>query len=134
MKVWVKIKRCINGVLGLLSLGFVFAILFFDPEKPVWVFYLTVIFGAITPFALFVGVYLFSVIKRMVRRRNRPKGEAKRPQPEDGDVAKRLYGQIQQERGELALDGGPKSKFDGEDPNLVEGEDLDIPSFLRKKK
>ena len=35
---------------------------------------------------------------------------------------------------ELALDGGPKGKFEGEDPNLIEGEDLDIPPFLRKKK
>lgn len=37
-------------------------------------------------------------------------------------------------QGELALDGGPKGKFEGEDPNLIEGEDLDIPPFLRKKK
>jgi len=37
-------------------------------------------------------------------------------------------------QGELALDGGPKGKFDGEDPNLIEGEDLDIPPFLRNKK
>ena len=37
-------------------------------------------------------------------------------------------------QGELALDGGPKGKFAGEDPNLMEGEDLDIPPFLRNKK
>ena len=37
-------------------------------------------------------------------------------------------------QGELALDGGPKGKFAGEDPNLIEGEDLDIPPFLRNKK
>ena len=35
---------------------------------------------------------------------------------------------------ELALDGGPKGRFEGEDPNLLEGEDLDIPPFLRNKK
>ena len=35
---------------------------------------------------------------------------------------------------ELALDGGPKGRFEGEEPNLIEGEDLDIPPFLRKKK
>ena len=34
---------------------------------------------------------------------------------------------------ELALDGGPKGKFSGEEPNLVDGEDLDIPPFLRNK-
>ena len=42
--------------------------------------------------------------------------------------------QAKRPQGELALDGGPKGKFDGEDPNLIEGEDLDIPPFLRKKK
>lgn len=36
-------------------------------------------------------------------------------------------------QGELALDGGPKGKFEGEDPNLLAGEDLDIPPFLRNK-
>ncbi|MEE3178633.1 MAG: hypothetical protein VX317_03045, partial [Verrucomicrobiota bacterium] len=42
--------------------------------------------------------------------------------------------QAKRPQGELALDGGPKGKFDGEDPNLIEGEDLDIPPFLRNKK
>ena len=37
-------------------------------------------------------------------------------------------------QGELALDGGPKGKFEGEEPNMLEGEDLDIPPFLRRKK
>jgi len=37
-------------------------------------------------------------------------------------------------QGELELDGGPKGKFEGEEPNLLGGEDLDIPPFLRKKK
>jgi hypothetical protein len=37
-------------------------------------------------------------------------------------------------QGELLLDGGPKGKFEGQDPNLIEGEDLDIPPFLRNKK
>lgn len=37
-------------------------------------------------------------------------------------------------QGELELDGGPKGKFEGETPNVVEGEDLDIPAFLRKKR
>lgn len=34
---------------------------------------------------------------------------------------------------ELELDGGPRGKFEGEAPNLVDGEDLDIPPFLRNK-
>jgi hypothetical protein len=37
-------------------------------------------------------------------------------------------------QGELALEGGPKGRFEGEEPNLVEGEDLDIPPFLRQQK
>lgn len=37
-------------------------------------------------------------------------------------------------QGELELDGGPKGKFEGESPNVIEGEDLDIPPFLRKKR
>lgn len=35
---------------------------------------------------------------------------------------------------ELELGGAPKGKFEGEDPNFHEGEDLDIPPFLRKKR
>jgi hypothetical protein len=37
-------------------------------------------------------------------------------------------------QGELALDGGPKGKFEGESPNVFEGEDLDIPPFLRQRR
>jgi cell division protein FtsZ len=37
-------------------------------------------------------------------------------------------------QGELLLEGGPKGRFEGEEPNLVAGEDLDIPPFLRRKK
>ncbi len=40
----------------------------------------------------------------------------------------------QSSQGELELDGGPKGKFEGESPNFHEGEDLDIPPFLRKKR
>lgn len=35
---------------------------------------------------------------------------------------------------ELELDGGPRGKFEGGSPNFHEGEDLDIPPFLRKKR
>lgn len=37
-------------------------------------------------------------------------------------------------QGELELEGGPKGRFDGETPNLENGEDLDIPPYLRRKK
>ncbi len=36
-------------------------------------------------------------------------------------------------QGELSLDGGPKGKFEGEVPNVVDGEDLDVPPFMRKR-
>lgn len=35
---------------------------------------------------------------------------------------------------ELELDGGPKGRFEGEEPNLIGGEDLDVPPYLRKNK
>ena len=35
---------------------------------------------------------------------------------------------------ELSFDGGPRGRFEGASPSLFEGEDLDVPAFLRKKK
>jgi cell division protein FtsZ len=35
---------------------------------------------------------------------------------------------------ELSLDSTPRGRFEGETPNVVDGEDLDLPPFLRKKK
>ena len=35
---------------------------------------------------------------------------------------------------ELSLDSAPRGRFEGENPNVVDGEDLDLPPFLRKKK
>lgn len=35
---------------------------------------------------------------------------------------------------ELAFDNAPRGRFEGENPNVFEGEDLDLPPFLRKKK
>ncbi|MCF7731786.1 MAG: hypothetical protein K9N23_08865 [Akkermansiaceae bacterium] len=35
---------------------------------------------------------------------------------------------------ELALDSAPRGRFEGQTPNVVDGEDLDLPPFLRKKK
>ncbi|NNC89096.1 MAG: hypothetical protein HKN82_11610, partial [Akkermansiaceae bacterium] len=34
---------------------------------------------------------------------------------------------------ELALEGGPKGRFEGEEPNMIDGEDLDVPPFLRRQ-
>jgi len=39
------------------------------------------------------------------------------------------------DQGELLLEGAPKGRFDGEQPNVdKDGEDLDIPPYLRRKK
>lgn len=35
---------------------------------------------------------------------------------------------------ELSLDSAPRGRFEGENPNVFEGEDLDLPPFLRKRK
>jgi len=35
---------------------------------------------------------------------------------------------------ELAFDSAPRGRFEGENPNVFDGEDLDLPPFLRKKK
>jgi len=35
---------------------------------------------------------------------------------------------------ELSLDATPRGRFEGENPNVFDGEDLDLPPFLRKKK
>lgn len=35
---------------------------------------------------------------------------------------------------ELSFENAPRGRFEGENPNVFEGEDLDLPPFLRKKK
>jgi len=51
---------------------------------------------------------------------------------EDGELE--LVGaESSKSQGEFDLDGGPKGKFSGEAPNVVDGEDLDIPPFLRNR-
>lgn len=34
---------------------------------------------------------------------------------------------------ELSLDSAPRGRFEGADPSLIDGEDLDIPAFLRRR-
>jgi cell division protein FtsZ len=38
------------------------------------------------------------------------------------------------DQSELSFDNAPRGRFEGENPNVVDGEDLDLPPFLRKKK
>jgi cell division protein FtsZ len=35
---------------------------------------------------------------------------------------------------ELSFKKTPRGRFEGENPNVIDGEDLDLPPFLRKKK
>lgn len=56
---------------------------------------------------------------------------------EDGDLdapAGKARGKRGTEQAELAFEGGPRGKFSGEVPNLFEGENLDVPAYLRRKK
>ncbi len=51
-----------------------------------------------------------------------------------GDSSSSNKEKVKGTQSELLLDGEPRGKFEGEAPNLVDGEDLDIPPFLRKKR
>ena len=51
--------------------------------------------------------------------------------PEKQAAAKAKTGKAQSE---LSFEGGPRGKFEGASPSLFEGEDLDVPAFLRKKR
>lgn len=75
------------------------------------------------------------------RRKDRPKDEAKDEAPKQ-DAFDELPGfddfagepADDSSQAELSLEGGPRGRFEGEEPSMFEGEDLDIPAFLRKKK
>ncbi len=56
------------------------------------------------------------------------------PPPTDEAPAPRAKPKFSPAQSELSFDGGPRGRFSGETPNFFEGEDLDIPPFLRKKK
>ena len=49
-------------------------------------------------------------------------------------VPLKLRGKTPAGQTELSFDAGPRGRFEGESPNLVDGDDLDIPPFLRKKR
>jgi cell division protein FtsZ len=59
------------------------------------------------------------------------------PVVESNSTAEELYeapvGNKSTGQGELELEGGPKGRFSGGDPNVEKGEDLDIPPYLRRK-
>lgn len=62
-----------------------------------------------------------------------PEMEEETPEEESSLPPKRR-GKRETTQTELELDGGPKGKFEGGSPNFYEGEDLDVPAFLRKRR
>jgi len=75
-----------------------------------------------------------------------PEAEAPAPKPESqpeqefataGDVPSpklKLGVKPPANQSELFFDSAPRGRFEGENPNVFEGEDLDLPPFLRKKR
>lgn len=60
-------------------------------------------------------------------------GEAT-PPPEPETPKLKLGLKAAAPQSELSLDSTPRGRFEGESPNVFDGEDLDLPPFLRKKK
>ncbi len=60
---------------------------------------------------------------------------ASEPTPEPADAPKLKLGvKNSSPQSELSFDSSPRGRFEGENPNVFDGEDLDLPPFLRKKK
>jgi cell division protein FtsZ len=56
------------------------------------------------------------------------------PAPEDKPVVPVKARAGAKGQTELSFEGGPRGKFEGASPSLFEGEDLDVPALLRKKR
>ena len=63
-----------------------------------------------------------------------PKKSKKSPVAETETPRVKLSVKAAGSQSELSLDSVPRGRFEGENPNVFEGEDLDLPPFLRKKK
>lgn len=63
-----------------------------------------------------------------------PKRLKKSPVAENDTQRVKLSVKAAGSQSELSLDSVPRGRFEGENPNVFEGEDLDLPPFLRKKK
>jgi len=64
--------------------------------------------------------------------------EVPEPEVDEEDVDLPLVVNLPRKRAsgsqtELSLEGGPRGRFEGETPNVVKGEDLDVPPYLRRK-
>jgi hypothetical protein len=56
------------------------------------------------------------------------------PEPEPEIPKLKLGHKATSPQSELSLDATPRGRFEGEAPNVFDGEDLDLPPFLRKRK
>ena len=60
--------------------------------------------------------------------------ESESPSKSESSLQLKLDSKQPGSQSELAFDNKPKGRFEGENPNVFEGEDLDLPPFLRKKR
>ncbi len=60
--------------------------------------------------------------------------ESETPSKSESSLQLKLDPKQPGSQSELAFDNTPKGRFEGENPNVFEGEDLDLPPFLRKKR
>ena len=60
--------------------------------------------------------------------------ETPAPPPEPEAPKLKLVVKPATPQSELSFDSSPRGRFEGENPNVFDGEDLDLPPFLRKKK
>lgn len=63
-----------------------------------------------------------------------PEPASETPEPEPETPKLKLGVKAAAPQSELSLDSSPRGRFEGENPNVFDGEDLDLPPFLRKKK
>ncbi len=62
-------------------------------------------------------------------------GASPATQPQEPEMPKLKLGiKSATPQSELAFESTPRGRFEGADPNVIDGEDLDLPPFLRKKK
>ena len=67
----------------------------------------------------------------------KPRPETTRPPvpPTSPEIPKlKLDTKFNAPQSELSFDSTPRGRFEGADPSVIDGEDLDLPPFLRKKK
>ena len=63
-----------------------------------------------------------------------PPTESAAPVADPEPPTLKIAAQSRGPQNELAFDAAPRGRFEGQSPNVVDGEDLDLPPFLRKKK